>query len=251
MESRHARSDTMSTKNHTIPGIVLPRSPLAASSCSPWWLAFADVRSSDTRSCLPGPVFSVVFVFFRGGGLVGGGIHRCLVFYPCARTTISKHEAKQGGMRAGDGGSVNPRHVDSMELLYTLGGSRRISALASVSLARSLLWPYLLEEVRTRVEMEDEEVRAVGRTYCTPRRLLVPSTTRVEGRAPVLAPYGRGGGGGASHPFPGACVSTSKHSDTASVSAIRKWRLLSGRTLSPPGPLPPSSAMQAPEVRWQ
>ena len=55
-----------------------------------------------------------------------------------------------------------------------LGGSRHVSAWCSVSRACSLLCPYLLEEVRTRVETDDEEVRAAGRTYRTPRRLLAP-----------------------------------------------------------------------------
>ena len=56
--------------------------------------------------------------------------------------------------------------------LLPLGGSRHVSARCSVSRACSLLCPYLLEEVHTWVESEDEEVRVVGRTYRTPRRLL-------------------------------------------------------------------------------
>ena len=63
-----------------------------------------------------------------------------------------------------------------MDLQYTPGGSRLALFLTSVTLACSLLCPYLLEEVRIRVETEDEEGQAVGRTYRTPRRLFVPST---------------------------------------------------------------------------
>ena len=72
--------------------------------------------------------------------------------------------------------------------LLPLGGSRRVSAWCSVSRAFSSLCPYLLKEVRTRVGTEDEAVRAAGRTYRTPRRLLAPSAALVEGRAPVSAP---------------------------------------------------------------
>ena len=80
------------------------------------------------------------------------------------------------------------------------GGSRQVSPMSSVSRAYSLLCRYLPEEVPTRVETEDEEVRAAGRTYRTPRRNFAPSAALVEGRAPVLAPNSPGG---ADHPsFP-------------------------------------------------
>ena len=82
-----------------------------------------------------------------------------------------------------------------------LGGSRHVSAWCSVSRACSLLCPYLLEEVRTRVDSEDEEVRAAGRTYRTPRRLLAPSAALVEGRAPVSAPNSPGGADRPSSPW--------------------------------------------------
>ena len=59
--------------------------------------------------------------------------------------------------------------------LLPFGGSRHVSARCSVSRACSLLFPYLLDDVHTRVETEDEEVRAVGTNYRTPRRLLAPS----------------------------------------------------------------------------
>ena len=59
-------------------------------------------------------------------------------------------------------------------------------------------------------------------------------------------------GGLTAHPLPGACVSTSERPDTAAVVSVRwKWRLQSGRALSSPGPMPPPSAMEAPEVLWQ
>ena len=70
--------------------------------------------------------------------------------------------------------------------------------MSSMSRAYSLLCRYLPEEVRTRVETKDDEVRAAGRTYRTPRTLFVPSAVLVEGRALVSAPNSRGGG--ADHP---------------------------------------------------
>ena len=44
------------------------------------------------------------------------------------------------------------------------------------------------------METDDEEVRAAGRTYRTPRRLVAPSAALVEGRAPVSARNSPGGG---------------------------------------------------------
>ena len=86
-------------------------------------------------------------------------------------------------------------------------------------------------------------------------------TVRLEGFLRHPLPWSRGGplfrhptarGGPTSHPLPGACVSTSERPDTAAVVSVRwKWRLQSGRALSSPGPLPPPSAMEAPEVLWQ
>ena len=86
-------------------------------------------------------------------------------------------------------------------------------------------------------------------------------TVRLEGFLCHTPPLSRGGplsrhqtarGGLTTHPFPGACVYTSTHPHTgAVVSVCGKWRLRSGRALSPPGPLPPPSAMEAPEVLWQ
>ena len=86
-------------------------------------------------------------------------------------------------------------------------------------------------------------------------------TVRLEGLLCHPPPLSRGGplsrhqtarGGLTTHPFPGACVPTSTHPDTGTVvSVCGKWRLRSGRALSPSGPLPPLSAMEAPEVLWQ
>ena len=142
-----------------------------------------------------------------GAGLGGGG--RCSLFVSPplhARrrqdvgTTQSRGEALGccrggGGFRLGLPAllhGLGPAAQVNRPLL-PLGGSRHVSAWCSVSRACSLLCPYLLEEVRTRVETEDEEVRAAGRTYRTPRRLLAPSAALVEGRAPVSAPYSPGG----------------------------------------------------------
>ena len=166
-----------------------------------------------------------------------------------------RHLAAAGGGRGSPLGLPALLHgigsaPEDLQPLLPLGGSRHVSAWCSVSRACSLLCPYLLEEVRTRVETDDEEVRAAGRTYRTPRRLLAPSAALVEGRAPVSAPKARGGA--TAHPLPGACVSTSERPDTGAVVSVRwKWRLQSGRALSSPGPLPPPSAMEAPEVLWQ
>ena len=86
-------------------------------------------------------------------------------------------------------------------------------------------------------------------------------TVRLEGFLRRPPPWSRGGplfrhptarGGPTAHPLPGACVSTSERPDTGAVVSVRwKWRLQSGRALSSPGPLPPPSAMEAPEVLWQ
>ena len=86
-------------------------------------------------------------------------------------------------------------------------------------------------------------------------------TVRLEGFLRHPLPWSRGGplfrhptarGGATAHPLPGACVSTSERPDTGAVVSVRwKWRLQSGRALSSPGPLPPPSAMEAPEVLWQ
>ena len=85
-------------------------------------------------------------------------------------------------------------------------------------------------------------------------------TVRLEGFLCHPPPWSRGGplfrhptarGGPTAHPLPGACVSTSERPDTGAVLSVRwKWRLQSGRALSSPGPLPPPSAMEAPEVLW-
>ena len=86
-------------------------------------------------------------------------------------------------------------------------------------------------------------------------------TVRLEGFLRHPLPWSRGGplfrhptarGGPTAHPLPGACVSTFERPDTGAVVSVRwKWRLQSGRALSSPGPLPPPSAMEAPEVLWQ
>ena len=86
-------------------------------------------------------------------------------------------------------------------------------------------------------------------------------TVRLEGFLRHPLPSTRGGplcrhptarGGLTAHPVPGACVSISERPDTGAVVSVRwKWRLQSGRALSSPGPLPPPSAMVAPEVLWQ
>ena len=86
-------------------------------------------------------------------------------------------------------------------------------------------------------------------------------TVRLEGFLRHPPPWSRGGplfrhptarGGPTAHPLPGARVSTSERPDTGAVVSVRwKWRLQSGRALSSPGPLPPPSAMEAPEVLWQ
>ena len=144
-------------------------------------------------------------------------------------------------------------HQLDIDFLLTQGGSRLTSSMSSLARACSLLCPYLLEEVRTRVRMDDEEVWAAGRTYRTPRRLLVPSAALVEGRAPVLAPNSPGGGGGGHpilslvpvSPLPNGLIPVPRYHPVGSggyKAAVRS---------RPPGSLPPLSAMEAPEVRWQ
>ena len=71
-------------------------------------------------------------------------------------------------------------------------------------------------------------------------------------RGPLSRHQAARGGGLTTHPVPSACVSTYRHPDTgAVVSVCGKWRLPSGYALRPSGPLPPPSAMEAPEVLWQ
>ena len=198
-----------------------------------------------------------------GGGWGGGGAPmssplRCT---HVAGMTQARHKHGVRHLAAAGGGGGFPLGLPALlhgigsapqdhQPLLPLRGSRHVSAWCSVSRACSLLCPYLLEEVRTRVETEDEEVRAAGETYRTPRRLLAPSAALVEGRAPVSAPNSPGGP--TAHPLPGARVSTSERPDTGAVVSVRwKWRLQSGRALSSPGPLPPPSAMEAPGVLWQ
>ena len=148
-----------------------------------------------------------------GGGVCGGG-GAPVVFSPVARMLQArcKHDASTrrgtwlqwGGaplfglpaVLLGTGSA--PQDLRSQ---LPLGGSRHISARCSVSRACSLLCPYLLEEVRTWVDSEDEELRAAGRTYRTPRRFLAPSNALVEGRAPVSAPSSPGGADCPSSPW--------------------------------------------------
>ena len=84
--------------------------------------------------------------------------------------------------------------VGGSHFLATYGGSRHVSPMSSVSHACSLGCQYLLEELRTRVETQNEEVRATGRTYHTAGRLFVPSAALVERRAPISALHSQGGG---------------------------------------------------------
>ena len=149
----------------------------------------------------------------RGGGSVWGGGGGALVVVPSLHA-CRRHNASTGWgtwLQRG-GGGVSPLGLPALlhgigsapqdlQPLLPLGGSRHVSAWCSVSRACSLLCPYLLEEVRTRVETDDEEVRAAGRTYRTPRRLLAPSAALVEGRAPVSAPNSPGGGDCPSSPW--------------------------------------------------
>ena len=144
-----------------------------------------------------------------GGGVWGGGA-------PLSSSLRSTHVAgttqARGEALGCSGGGVSPLGLPALlhgtgsapqdlQPLLPLGGSRHVSARCLVSRACSLLCPYLLEEVRTRVETDDEEVRAAGRTYRTPRRLLAPSAALVEGRAPVSAPNSPGGADCPSSPW--------------------------------------------------
>ena len=144
----------------------------------------------------------------RGGGGGGGGWGALFAFHPlhARRRHVVGTAQPRGealGCRGGGGGvslwafppcsMVKAPHSRITSRCCPLGGSRRVSAWCSVSRACSLLCPYLLEKVRTRVDSEDDEVRAAGRTYRTPRRLLAPSAALDEGWAPVSAPNSPGG----------------------------------------------------------
>ena len=191
----------------------------------------------------------------------GGG---ALVVFPslhaCPRHDASTTQARGEPLGCSSGGGVSPLGLSALlhgigsapqdlQPLLPLGGSRHVSARCSVSRACSLMCPYLLEQVRTRVETDDEEVRAAGRTYRTPRCVLRHPPPWSRGGPLFRHPTARGGL--TAHPLL-ACVSTSERPDTGAVVSIRwKWRLQSGRALSSPGSLPPPSAMEAPEVLWQ
>ena len=136
-----------------------------------------------------------------GGGWGGGGAPMSSPLHctHVAGTTQAGHKHGVWHLAAAGGGGfplglpalfhgIGPAPQDDHQPLLPLGGGRHVSAWCSVSRACSLLCPYLPEEVRTRVETDDEEVRAAGRTYRTPRRLLAPAAALVEGRAPVSAP---------------------------------------------------------------
>ena len=143
----------------------------------------------------------------RGGGalVVVPSVHAC------RRHDASTTQAR-GESLGCSGGGVSPLGLpallhgigsapEDLQPLLPLGGSRHVSAWCSVSRACSLPCPYLLEQVRTRVETDDEKVRAAGRNYRTPRRLLAPSAALVEGRAPVSASSSLGGGDCPSSPW--------------------------------------------------
>ena len=150
-----------------------------------------------------------------GRRCVGGGGAPLSSSLRCTHVAGTTQARRKHGVRhlaAAGGGGVSPLGLPALlhgigsapqdlQPLLPLGGSRHVSAWCSVSRACSLLCPYLLEEVRTRVETDDEEVRAAGRTYHTPRRLLAPSAALVEGRAPVSAPNSPGGGDCPSSPW--------------------------------------------------
>ena len=152
----------------------------------------------------------------RGGGGVWGGGGGALVVVPslhaCRRHDASTTQARGEALGCSGGGGVSPLGLPALlhglgsapqdlQPLLSLGGSRHVTAWCSVSRGCSLLCPYLLEEVCTRSEMDDEEVRAAGRTYRAPRRLLAPSAALVEGRAPVSAPNSPGGADCPSSPW--------------------------------------------------
>ena len=148
----------------------------------------------------------------RGGGGGGAPMSSPLRCTHVAGTTQAQHEHGVRHLAAAGGGGGFPLGLPALlrgigsapqdhQPLLPLGGSRHVSAWCSVSRACSLLCPYLPEEVRTRVETDDEEVRAAGRTYRTPRRLLAPSAALVEGRAPVSAPNSPGGADCPSSPW--------------------------------------------------
>ena len=189
-------------------------------------VALPTLRSHLTAASLPCRVVPGGGVAFRppptriprprGGGWVWGGRGALVVspsLHACCRHDAGTTQARDKalGCCGGGGGGfllglpallhgIGSAPQDHQPLL-PLGGSRHVSAWCSVSCACSLLCPYLLEEVHTRVETEGEEVRVAGRTYRTPRRLLAPSAALVQGRAPVSAPNSPGGADCPSSPW--------------------------------------------------
>ena len=151
-----------------------------------------------------------------GAEVCGGGGGACRrPFVARMSQARRKHDASRGeALGCKGGGGFSPLGLPALlhgigsaphdlQPLLPLGGSRHVSAWCSLSRASSLLCPYLLEEVRTRAETDDEEVRAARRIYRTPRRLLAPYAAPVEGRDPVSAPNSPGG---ADCPFSCLCI---------------------------------------------
>ena len=167
--------------------------------CSASLPRFVVPVSYAPRSCTlgvgwPPNLFLLCQPVSGGPGGVGGGR---LAVLPIPPTCTRSHERAQCGHDAGTLRGTEPcvGAMGGSNFLPTYGG-RHVSSMSSVPHACSLVCPYLLAEVRTRLETEDEEVRAAGRTYPTPRGLFVPSAALVEGRARASAPNGPGGGGG-------------------------------------------------------
>ena len=162
--------------------------------------------SSPLLPCVRTPGWAEVC----GGG--GGALVVVPSLHACRTHDASRTQARGEALGCIGGGGGSPLGLPALlhgigsapqdlQPLLSLGGSRHVSAWCSVSRACSLLCPYLLEEVRTRVETDDEEVRAAGRTYRTPRRLLAPSAALVQGRAPGSAPNSPGGADCPSSPW--------------------------------------------------
>ena len=165
------------------PAARSPGGHFAFACAHPFRWSFFFSSGIPTQGAFESTPPPALFFWCRGWGICGGGLSGASrPTHRCTQQRASTKRSNGACIRVGGG------HQVSVYILVTHGGSCLVSAESLVSRACYLLCPYLPEEVRTRKETEDEEVRAAGRTCRTPRRLLATSVALVEGRAPALAP---------------------------------------------------------------
>ena len=96
----------------------------------------------------------------------------------------------------------------------TPGGSRLATSFKIVTRALSLLCPYLPDEAHTWVEMLMKNCAQWGGLTLHHEGLSRCPTPLMRGGPLCWHLTAHGGGGGSTRPCPGACVSTTEHTDT-------------------------------------